>query len=108
MPHAGSRPACEAALKQIDATLSAEPQAAATSRPTFHNDMKFAATLIAGAVRKGSWKRNASWVRKYQAYARDNHTAAGYEKSMTAALLSDKMALGFLVSVQREQPRAKT
>ena len=43
-----------------------------------------------------------------QAYARDNRVAAGFPASMTAALLSDKLALGFLARVQREQPRAKT
>jgi hypothetical protein len=63
---AGSKPAREAALKEISATLSDAMPPASPEKATFVEDMKHASALIAGAVRKGSWKRNASWIRKYQ------------------------------------------
>ena len=74
MSPAGSKPAREAALKQISATLSANPRPVAANNATFLADMEYASTLIAGAVRKGSWKRNASWIRKYQVRAPISHS----------------------------------
>ena len=75
---------------------------------TFDSDMAFASSAIARAVQEGSWARNRAWIRKFQMYVGANRAECGLAESYSAALLSDRIALGFLASVLREQPRAKT
>ena len=70
--------------------------------------MAFASTAIAKSVKEGSWSRNRAWIRKFQEYVGANRAACGFPDSYSAALLSDRIALAFLASVLREQPRAKT
>ena len=106
--HVGTQKKREEALKDIREALVRPPAKGPQAEATFEEDMAFASSAMAKAVKEGSWSRNRAWIRKFQEYVGRNRAACGLQGSYTAALLSDRIALGFLASVLKEQPRAKT
>jgi len=71
-------------------------------------DLQFAEGLIACAMTKHSWSRNSSWVSKFQAYVALHCPSLANARGMKVATASDRIALAFLASVMRENPKART
>ena len=78
------------------------------SSKALHNDLQFANSLIAQAMRKSSWNRNKSWALKFEAYVRSTCPDINQLGRMRRAVTSNRIVLAFLARVVREKPKTKT
>ena len=72
------------------------------------DDLKYAQRLIAQAVRKSSWSRNESWIKKYSAYVRNKCPVQVGKHGPCAVMASTTVAIAFLAHVVHQDPQAHT
>ena len=99
---AGSKKSRESALRAIRDVAEQD----APTCPQVSKDLSYADGLIAQAVSAGSWKRNQSWINKFQKYVA--LTSSSSQKMVRDAIQDERLILAFLAAVARENPRAKT
>ena len=76
--------------------------------PSLVSDLRFANSLIAGAMTKCSWTRNKRWALRFAEYIAGAFPDPATRERFPKLLLSNRLALAFLARVAREKPRAKT
>ena len=71
-------------------------------------DITYAKHVIAQAVTKSSWDRNASWIKKFLQYIHTNCADQVEEHGKHKAMTSFTVATAFLVNVIKQDPNAHT
>ena len=90
-------------------TIAAADRLSRWQSSPLDSDLQFANSMIAKAMTKCSWDRNVSWALKFKAYVEQSFPGLAYSPAyMAKAVTSNRVALAFLASVARKQPRAKT
>ena len=76
--------------------------------PVLADDLRFAQSIIAGAMTTCSWSRNKRWALQFANYVGKAYPGSFGREMFPRLLLSNRLALAFLARVVREKPSAKT
>ena len=79
-----------------------------SSSRALRNDLQFANSLVARAMKTSSWNRNKSWALKFEAYVRSACPGMSPLGRTRRAVVSNRIVLAFLARVVREKPKTKT